>query len=186
MKAAKIGCTKPSHAPKPTEKKRKKNDGHPPDTIKELLTAPNKKTVSKLPNPTIKDLITDSTKSSTLKPQSKTSENIEFGPPSYPWKANSCWLDASLEILYTAITVDFINFSNICQPLLDPDVGLGALYTVLHDRLQLDLHLIDSTQEDTSVILGAQRDKFRLFLRDNKIIDHLDQFESAVVILNLN
>ncbi|KIK04782.1 hypothetical protein K443DRAFT_4324 [Laccaria amethystina LaAM-08-1] len=35
--AAEIGRTKPTCAEKPNEKKRKKNDGRPPDTIKELL-----------------------------------------------------------------------------------------------------------------------------------------------------
>jgi hypothetical protein len=110
VKAAEIGRTKPSCAPKPAEKQRKKNDGRPPDTSKELLGAPTKKSVSKLPNPT---LITDSTNKSTLKPQPKASGKVKFGPPSYPWRANSCWLDASLEVLYAAITVDFIDFFNI-------------------------------------------------------------------------
>lgn len=35
--AAEIGRTKPTRAAKPGEKKRKKNDGRPPDTIKELF-----------------------------------------------------------------------------------------------------------------------------------------------------
>ena len=184
MKAAEIGRTKPSHAPKPAEKQRKKNDGRPPDTIKELLLgAPTKKSVSKLPNTA---LITDSTNKSTLKPQPKTSGKVKFGPPSYPWRTNSCWLDASLEVLYAAITVDFIDFFNISQPLSDPDVGLGALYTLIHDRHQLNSYLVDPAQTDTSAVLGEQRDKFRLFLYANKIIQHTDQFESAVVMSKLN
>ena len=110
MKAAEIGRTKPSCAPKPAEKQCKKNDGRPPNTSKELIGAPAKKSISKLPNTT---LTTDSTNKLTLKPQPKTSEKVKFGSPSYPWRANSCWLDASLEVLYAAITVDPVDFFNI-------------------------------------------------------------------------
>jgi hypothetical protein len=34
---AQTGCTKPIHATQPQDKKQKKNDGQPPDTIKELV-----------------------------------------------------------------------------------------------------------------------------------------------------
>lgn len=37
--ADKIGRTKPTRAPEAAERRRKKNDGRPPDTIKELLDA---------------------------------------------------------------------------------------------------------------------------------------------------
>ena len=37
MVADKIGRTKPSHAPEAADRRRKKNDGRPPDTAKELL-----------------------------------------------------------------------------------------------------------------------------------------------------
>ena len=47
-KAAILGRTKPSRAPNPEEKRRKKNDGHPPDTVKELLGRPKGKKVTKV------------------------------------------------------------------------------------------------------------------------------------------
>ena len=136
-----------------------------------------------MPNPTIKDLLINATKKSPLKPP-KTSGKFEFGPPSYPWNANSCWLDASLEILYTAITVDFIDFFNVSGDL-DPDGGLGALYTLIRDRLSLNSALKSANESaSASVTLGVQRDKFRQFLHDKEIIQHVDQFESAVVYLS--
>ncbi|PPQ88302.1 hypothetical protein CVT25_012365 [Psilocybe cyanescens] len=73
--AGKIGHTKPSRAIDPQEVKRKKNDGRPPDTIKELT-----KTVKNQKIPVI------------------WAPNL--GPPSYKWNNNSCWLDSSLELLY--------------------------------------------------------------------------------------
>ncbi|PPQ89858.1 hypothetical protein CVT25_004737 [Psilocybe cyanescens] len=75
--AGKIGHTKPSHAIDPQEVKRKKNDGRPPDTLKELT-----KTVKNQKIPVI------------------WAPNL--GPPSYKWNNNSCWLDSSLELLYAA------------------------------------------------------------------------------------
>ena len=188
VKAAEIGRTKPTCAPKPDEKKRKKNDGRLPDTVNELLTAP-----TKLQKPTIKDLLAASAKSapppppktsqalvpapvkSGPPPPPKKSPKFEFGPPSYPWMDNSCWLDASLEVLYAAIEDDFPEFCDLFETL-DPDVGLGAFYTTIYDRLSLN-----PAQKDISACLASQRDQLRIFLHEKKLIDHIDQPESAVV-----
>ena len=188
VKAAEIGRTKPTCAPKPDEKKRKKNDGRPPDTVNELLTAPTKPQ-----KPTIKDLLAASAKSapppppktsqalvpapvkSGPPPPPKKSPKFEFGPPSYPWMDNSCWLDASLEVLYAAIEDDFPEFCDLFETL-DPDVGLGAFYTAIYDRLSLN-----PAQKDISARLASQRDQLRIFLHEKKLIDHIDQPESAVV-----
>jgi hypothetical protein len=52
--AAEIGRTKPTCAEKPNEKKRKKNDGRPPDTIKELLNKSTNQTLRGVPRETEK------------------------------------------------------------------------------------------------------------------------------------
>ena len=187
-KAAAISRTKPSRAPKPDEKKRKKNDGRPPDTVNELLTAPTEKSaVPKPPKPTIKDLLAATAKSappppsktapvkSAPPPPPKKGQKFEFGPPSYPWMDNSCWLDASLEVLYVAIENDFPDFCSLFESL-DPDVGLGAFYTAIYDRLSLN-----PAQKDISAHLASQRDQLRLCLHEKKLIDHIDRPESAVV-----
>jgi hypothetical protein len=194
VKAAEIERTKPSRAPKPDEKKRKKNDGRPPDTVNELLTAPTKKSaVIKPPKPTIKDLLAAAAKSpppppsktsqalitapvtSAPPPPPKKTQKFEFGQPSYPWMDNSCWLDASLEVLYAAIEDDSADFCNLFESL-DPDVGLGAFYTAIYDRLSMN-----PAQKDISACLASQGDQLRLFLYEKKLIDHIDQPESAVV-----
>ena len=149
-KAAAIGWTKPYHAPKPDEKKCKKNDGCLPDTVNELLTNPTKTSaIPKLPKPTIIDLLANTAKSvppppsktapvkSAPPPPPKKAPKFEFGLPSYLWMDNSCWLDASLEVLYLAIENDFPDFCTLFESL-DPDVGLGAFYTAIYDRLSLN------------------------------------------------
>ena len=159
MKAATLGRTKPSRAPKPEEKRRKKNDGRPPDTVNELLGRPNCKRVGR------------------VDPAPKMSKKFEFGLPAYPWSGNSCWLDASLQVLYMAVTRDFNEFKTVCDPL-DPDVALGALYVIFRDRFDLES---EELEENVSTILNSQRDAFRIFLHKRNIISSLNNPESAVV-----
>lgn len=158
-KAVALGRTKPSRAPQPEEKRRKKNDGRPPDTAKELLRRTNSRKVVK------------------LNPAPKASNNLSLGPPAYPWSGNSCWLDASLQVLYMAVTRDFDEFKTVCEPL-DSDVALGALYAVFQDRFNLQ---VDFEEKTTSTILELQRDALRVFLHRKNIISSLNNPESAVV-----
>jgi hypothetical protein len=95
-----IGRTKPSRA---GDTKRKKNDGRPPDTTKELLKPERSKKKSET-----QQLIKFKTQ-----PKPKPS-NITLGPVSYPWKDNSCWLDTSLELIYVTLMRDFDGFADIC------------------------------------------------------------------------
>jgi hypothetical protein len=60
--AAEIGRTKPTRAEKPNEKKRKKNDGRPPDTIKELLNKSTNQTLCGVPRETEEVTATEPTK----------------------------------------------------------------------------------------------------------------------------
>ena len=158
--AAAIGRTKPTRAPNPEAKKRKKNDGRPPDTIKELLLkAPNK-----APQVT-----------TTKKAASKVTMELKFGPPSYRWKANSCWLDASLQVLYIAITKKFDEFDKIFDSL-KTDSPLNGLYLAFNERFELD-----PEENNATTALGLQRDRLRMFLKQNAVIEELDQFDSPVV-----
>lgn len=106
--AQQIGQTKPSRAPKPEESKRKKNDGRPPDTAKELLGKSSKHKA-----PTVKN-----TKHYAM----------GFALQSYPWSKNSCWLDSSLNLLYRAISRDFPDFSKRFQGL-NTNMALKALFS---------------------------------------------------------
>ena len=160
-KAATLGRTKPSRAPKPEEKRQKKNDGHPLDTVKELLGYPKSKKGAKV-----------------VKRVPKVSKKFDLGLPAYPWSNNSCWLDASLQVLYMAVTRNFNEFKTVCEPL-DPDVALGALYAIFQDRFDLDLE-----GDDIFAILESQRDAFRVFIHKKKIISSLNKPESAVVHLS--
>ena len=152
-KAAAIGWTKPTRAPKPADKQCKKNDGCPPDTVNELMGKHPK-------NPA---------------PKSRPPEEIKLGPASYQWHANSCWLDASLQVLYSAITQKFEEFAEVSKSL-KPGSALNTLYRTINERFELD-----PEDDKVTVILGLQRDRLRRFLHQKRIINHLDQPEFAVV-----
>jgi len=102
-------------------------------------------------------------------------EEIKLGPASYQWHANSCWLDASLQVLYTAITQKFDEFTEVFKSL-KPGSALNTLYRTINERFELD-----PEDDKVTVILGLQRDRLRIFLHEKRIIDHLDRPESAVV-----
>jgi len=59
----------------------------------------------------------------------KVSKELKFGPASYCWNTNSCWLDASLQVLYIAITKQFDEFTGIFKSL-KPSSALNVLYRV--------------------------------------------------------
>ena len=114
--------------------KSKKNDGCPPDTIKELLPkkAPSQVTTTK-------------------KATSKVTMELNFGPPSYCWKANSCWLDASLQVFYIAITKKFDEFEMVFDSL-KADSPLNGLYLAFNEHFELD-----PEENNATTALGLQR-----------------------------
>ena len=147
--AAEIGRTKPTCVAKPGEKKRKKNDGRPPDTIKELFKPekgtkkkPAKKVVfefseeseeavTKEPAKGSKKKLTKETDITTKKQAPTTStKKLTFGPPSYRWKHNSCWLDTTLKLLYVALMRNFEEFSAILDAL-DDDSPLQVILKLM-------------------------------------------------------
>lgn len=148
MIASNIGRTKPGRASRPEDKNRKKNDGRPPDTKDELLhPSKNTNTVSK------------------------------FGPPSYPWDANSCWLDTSLELLFVSVMRNFDDFSSLFNSV-PKNSGLYALYTTLNSR-----RLINHDEDDRIVTqaLKKHRDALRVVLKKKGAIKDLNTRQSFMV-----
>lgn len=56
----------------------------------------------------------------------KSTKYPTFGPLSYCWKYNSCWLDTSLELLYVTLMHNFEEFSAILDTL-DEDSPLQVI-----------------------------------------------------------
>lgn len=153
-----IGWSKPSRAQKLADKNYKKNDGCPPDTTVELLKPP----------PSLKNKRHDS------EPKDKSPPIY----PSFPWKANSCWLDSSLHLLYIALLDNFEEFSMLCEHL---PIDSGIRY--IHDFFQR-LEDIKKAGKMTTVILRQERDEFRRMLKKNKLIANLSSFSSTWVCID--
>jgi hypothetical protein len=102
---------------------------------------------------------------------------LNFGPPSYRWKANSCWLDASLQALYIAITKKFDEFGKVFNSL-ETGSPLNGFYLAFNERFELD-----PEESNATPVLGLQRDHLQMFLKQNAIIEELDQFDLPVVCL---
>jgi len=143
--AIKIGRTKPSRASRP---EKKKNDGRPPDTSKELLGKKKKKKPLK----------------------TSPSPETDFGPPSYPWVDNSCWLDSSLELLFVTVMRDFDDFSSLFASVPTKSL-LYQFYKVMDSRKCLPE---DASNEMVLKSNRSDRDGFRRklyesgFLKDIK------------------
>lgn len=153
--AATTGRTKTSRAAvKSGDKKRKRNDGRPPDTSKELLSTKKQKNSG-----------TSTANKNTLL----------FGPVSYPWKANSCWLDTSLELLYATLLPHFDEFGSLCQSLVHSS-GLHTFYTTLQSR-----RLLEIENKASSLDLSMQRDVLKQVLKDKGLANKGDTFEPLAV-----
>jgi hypothetical protein len=110
-----IGRTKPSRAPDTAAAKRKKNDGRPPDTIKDLLLRkPTKKETNEAKK--VQDML-----------------GVPQGNQSYPWQNNSCWLDTALELLHTTVSYNFDAFTKACNSV-PQDSPFRVLYNMLLAR----------------------------------------------------
>jgi hypothetical protein len=165
VQANKIGRTKPTRAGKPEDRKRNKNDGRPPDTIKDLLLkAKSKKAPQDPPS-----------KTSEKKKKVSFCAKIVGQAPNYPWNKNSCWLDTSLQLLYVAIQKVPREFTNISEAL-PKDSALREVLATLLER-----HALDPQGESMSAILRGQRDNIRKLLKKKKAIKSVTQFESLFV-----
>lgn len=130
------GRTKPSRAPDPPSRKRKLNDGRPPDTKEELFQPKPKKRQT---NPGASNRL------------------LEFGPPGYPWKSNSCWLDTSLELLFVSAMRNFGDLS-ACFATVPEDSLLYRFYKTLESRKEIDY---DEPDLVVSEELSRHRDDLR-------------------------
>jgi len=163
--AAQIGRTKPTRATQSQEKRRKKNDGRPPDTIKDLV---------KPQTETKKKKIQQQLKFEAIAPKTKTI-SLTLGLPSYPWRNNSCWLDTSLELTFITMIRHFSAFSACCEGL-PTESGLRTIYESFEKR-----RLIKSDDEKCSATLGNQRDEIRTMLKEKKLINDLDSVQPLFV-----
>jgi len=156
--ASNIGRTKPGRTSRPEDKNKKKNDGRPPDTKEELLQAKKSKAVHPVKN---------------------TKNVIEFGPPSYPWDANSCWLDTSLELLFVSVMQNFEELSSLFNSV-PKNSGLYSLYTTLNSR-----KLINYDEDDhiVSQALKKHRDTLRVILKKKGVIKDLNTRQPFMVSL---
>ena len=132
----------------PEDKNRKKNDGRPPDTKDKLLhPLKNTNTVSK------------------------------FGPPSYPWDVNSCWLDTSLELFFISVMRNFDDFSSLFNSV-PKNSGLYALYTTLNSQ-----RLINHDEDDHIVTQALKKhwDALQVVLKKKGALKDLNTRQSFMV-----
>ncbi len=99
----------------------------------------------------------------------------------YPWGANSCWLDSSLQIFFIAVSRNFGDFSAGFQDV--PKVlGLRSLYEIFDKRRV-------SEEKDQEAVLSAnrkrERDSFRRLLLKKKAIRSINEPESLLVIFQI-
>lgn len=155
-----IGRTKSSRASQPG-KSRGKNDGRPPDTSKELLSKKGKSS--------------QKGKSAQIPPSNE--QPVLNSHPSYPWRANSCWLDTSLELLFIAVTRDFQDFVKRFQGGRD-NTTLWIIRELFELRLQMET---SGGTQDPVKELGFHRDIVRTHLLDRGIIKQDNTFQGLFV-----
>lgn len=157
-----IGRTKPSRAPQPQDEKRRKNDGRPPDTAKELLKG-TKRTKKKNGNGTVRE--------------------SKIGHVSYPWSDNSCWLDSSMELLFVALSRDFTGYSTQMEGI-SPELVLSLVFRAFdlrHTRERSGANHSDSDKQEASKLLSDHRDGIRSLLFERRLIKRTSNFSSAFV-----
>ncbi|KAF8886874.1 hypothetical protein CPB84DRAFT_1535529 [Gymnopilus junonius] len=184
----KIGRTKKSRAKDLVEKKQKKNDGRPPDTIKELLgTQPKpKKAVqskevgptpgSSLPKPTNalhKKTAQQKSMSSMLKTPNTSPTLSPLSSASYPWDRNSCWLDTSLQLLYVALLHSTFDFMSI-ETGLPKNSSLRKVISSLLERYYREQGSVPPAADD----LAKERDDIRTMLKKKAVIPNVSKYNS--------
>ncbi|KAF8833213.1 hypothetical protein BDN67DRAFT_986171, partial [Paxillus ammoniavirescens] len=143
--AQNIGRTKPERAPEARTRKRSTNDGRGPDTAKELLKEPN------------------------VPSKALAKSGLR---PSYPWENNSCWLDCSLELIYTTVSTMFYADFHPRFPQGDNSYSIQKLLTAMDFRMTL----VDLKQ--ASAMLRDQWNSLRQELKRAGIITDLSDMDS--------
>ncbi|KAF8956646.1 hypothetical protein BDZ97DRAFT_1925337 [Flammula alnicola] len=159
-----------------------KNDGRPPDTVKELLMPKTKrKQLTLADSPPKKKILKMKKKALAIEPLTKkipmTSAmgppaSLTLDPPNYPWHENSCWLDTSLQLLYVAMRSSVDEFRRIYDALPESS-EIRMVFASLFERYDLD-----EADNVTSAVLRAQRDYLRKFLKKKRAIQSVSGFES--------
>lgn len=174
MVRERIGRTKPSRAPSVTMKKSRRNDGRPPDTVKELLQkSPSKKKQNQLAKLNERLAIPASVKGAPPVPQS---DRLIC----YPWENNSCWLDVSLQLLFVALSRNFPEFSSLVQTTLDPGYPLRTLHDMFAQRLTLGQE--NHPDSAVSQLLKTQRNELRREIIEHRLAEHSSSFEPLMVL----
>lgn len=100
----------------------------------------------------------------------------------YPWSSNSCWLDTALELVFAVFCRnhgDFTNrFSSVSDKMAFP---LWRLHELLNSRKAQHGELGNSA--DAAGRLLLERDGFRSFLFEQKIINSMHDMETLSVSL---
>lgn len=140
--------------------RRKKNDGRPPDTKKELLKPSRVKKI--LPAP-----------------DSATSlDDTGLDLPSYPWNNMSCWLDVSAQLIFVCVNRNFQDYASGYQGV--PQIfGLKSLYQIMDKR-----RLFDLAGKKSSSARRTERDGFRKLLKKKSAISSINEPESLLVRLS--
>jgi hypothetical protein len=162
-----IGRTKPTRAPTAAEKKRSKNDGRPPDTVKQLLGISPSKKQQKLLDQLNKQLEGPENRGAT-----ENNSRRGVRQPAYRWENNSCWLDTSLQLLFVALSRNFPEFSTVAQT-----VDSESLLRTLHDHFEQRLNPDPLAATEISEILRAHRNDFRQQLIEQGEVFGLTSFQ---------
>ena len=95
--------------------------------------------------------------------------------PCYPWEDNSCWLDASLQLLYIALSRNFSEFSLLVQTI-QPGHPLRMLHSMFEQCLNFRPNQPNRTQ-----ILKKQQNNLRQQLIEHRQAGHPTSFEPLMV-----
>ncbi|KAF9030656.1 hypothetical protein BJ165DRAFT_1358700 [Panaeolus papilionaceus] len=160
--ASHLGRTKKTRGEPADSKKRKRNDGRPPDTAKELLPKRPRNDGTKR---------RDASKSKEAKPTKHPVPILLSHPLLYPWNQNSCWLDSSLQLLYVCLSKDW----GVVDIIIDGLSKDSAIKLVLeHFKYRQRLSL---SERSGAYSMEQDRNKIRTLLRKRKIIGPIGEHE---------
>jgi hypothetical protein len=111
-------------------------------------------------------------------------KNPHPGPPGqacYPWENNSCWLDASLQLLYVSLSRNFSEFSSLVQTI-QPGHPLRTLHSMFEHRLNFRPNQLEPNHTQ---ILKRQHNNLRQQLIEHRQADHPTSFEPLMVRRNV-
>ncbi|KAF4620872.1 hypothetical protein D9613_000021 [Agrocybe pediades] len=126
------------------------------------------------------ELAMDRDLSRSLRTMEGESLGTRFGLPSYPWVANSCWLDTSLELIFHAIevTYPFSDFTSLFDSI-HPDSLAYEFYNLIEQRYIMGTGKF--SQDQMVKMNKNSRDIFRKSLLEGKVIQGSIKSTSSLV-----